>query len=98
MRQDSSLPVYIDPFVYYPVTNPTSSEDKTDVVSSLSSFTSSKPGFFNSILSELRLVVWPSRQQILSESIIVMIIVGLSAIAIAAVDNFYGWTSQQIFL
>ncbi|HRD41812.1 MAG TPA: preprotein translocase subunit SecE [Prochlorococcaceae cyanobacterium AMR_MDS_5431] len=80
------------------MTNPHSPEDKTDVVSRLSSSPLSKPGLLNSILNELQLVVWPSRQQILSESIIVIIIVGLSAITIAAVDNFYGWSSQQIFL
>ncbi len=56
-----------------------------------------KKGFFGSTLDELKLVVWPSRQQLFSESIAVILMVTLSAAAIAAVSRFYGWASAQIF-
>ena len=54
-------------------------------------------GVVASTLSELRKVVWPSRQQLFSESVAVILMVTLSAFAIAAVSRFYGWASSQIF-
>lgn len=54
-------------------------------------------GFVASTLAELRKVVWPSRQQLFSESVAVILMVTLSAFAIAAVSRFYGWAASQIF-
>ncbi len=54
-------------------------------------------GFLSATFDELKLVVWPSRQQLLSESIAVMLMVALSAASIAAVSRFYGWAASQIF-
>ncbi|MFO7630100.1 MAG: preprotein translocase subunit SecE [Prochlorococcaceae cyanobacterium] len=54
-------------------------------------------GFVATTLAELRKVVWPNRQQLVSESVAVILMVGLSAAAIAAVDRFYGWVSAQVF-
>jgi preprotein translocase subunit SecE len=54
-------------------------------------------GFASETLAELRKVVWPSRQQLFSESVAVVLMVGLSAAAIAAVDRFYGWVASQVF-
>ena len=54
-------------------------------------------GFFASTIDELKLVVWPTRQQLFSESIAVILMVTLSAAAIAAVSRFYGWGASQIF-
>ena len=42
-------------------------------------------------------MVWPSRQQLFSESVAVILMVSLSAAAIAAIDRFYFWGSSQIF-
>ncbi|QNI71866.1 Preprotein translocase SecE subunit [Cyanobium sp. NS01] len=57
----------------------------------------SPKGFGAATLAELRRVVWPSRQQLFSESVAVILMVGLSAAAIAAIDRFYGWASSQVF-
>jgi preprotein translocase subunit SecE len=54
-------------------------------------------GFVAVTLAELRKVVWPSRQQLFSESVAVILMVSLSAAAIAAIDRFYNWGSTQIF-
>ncbi|MCX5954077.1 MAG: preprotein translocase subunit SecE [Cyanobacteria bacterium] len=54
-------------------------------------------GFVAQTLAELRLVVWPSRQQLFSESVAVILMVALSAAAIAAVDRFFHWASSQVF-
>jgi preprotein translocase subunit SecE len=48
-------------------------------------------------IAELRKVVWPSRQQLFSESVAVILMVGLSAAAIAAIDRFYGWVATLVF-
>jgi len=54
-------------------------------------------GFAATTVAELRKVVWPSRQQLFSESLAVILMVGLSAAAIAAIDRFYGWAATQVF-
>jgi preprotein translocase subunit SecE len=54
-------------------------------------------GFAADTLAELRKVVWPSRQQLFSESLAVILMVGLSAAAIAAIDRFYNWASARVF-
>jgi len=41
--------------------------------------------------------VWPSRQQLFSESVAVILMVALSAAAIAAIDRFFHWLSQLVF-
>ena len=56
-----------------------------------------KSGFLPATIDELKLVVWPSRQQLISESIAVILMVTLSAASIAAVSRFYGWAAAQIF-
>ena len=56
-----------------------------------------KKGFIAATIEELKLVVWPSRQQLFSESIAVILMVTISAAAIAAVSRFYGWGASQVF-
>ena len=54
-------------------------------------------GFLAATVDEMKLVVWPSRQQLFSESIAVILMVSLSAATIAAVSRFFGWASSQVF-
>ena len=56
-----------------------------------------KNNFFSSTYDELRLVVWPNKQQLFSESVAVIIMVSFSAAAIASVSRFYGWAASKIF-
>ena len=56
-----------------------------------------KKNFFTSTYDELKLVVWPNKQQLFSESVAVIIMVSFSAAAIASVSRFYGWAASQIF-
>ncbi|WP_241433973.1 MULTISPECIES: preprotein translocase subunit SecE [unclassified Prochlorococcus] len=56
-----------------------------------------KKGFLGSTIDELKLVVWPSRQQLFSESIAVILMVTLSAALIASVSRFFGWGASLIF-
>ncbi|MEL7142738.1 MAG: preprotein translocase subunit SecE [Cyanobacteria bacterium J06631_9] len=46
---------------------------------------------------ELTKVIWPTRQQLISESAAVILMVGLSATIIYLVDKLFSWTSMQIF-
>ena len=56
-----------------------------------------KNNFLRSTYDELKLVVWPNKQQLFSESIAVIVMVSFSAAAIASVSRFYGWAASQIF-
>lgn len=46
---------------------------------------------------ELTKVIWPTRQQLISESAAVILMVSLSATIIYFVDKLFGWASRQIF-
>ena len=79
------------------MTSPTSKEDQEQVIPTKREKKALKKSFLSSTIDEMKLVVWPSRQQLFSESVAVILMVTLSAIAIAAVSRFYGWASTQIF-
>ena len=53
--------------------------------------------FFGETKEELGKVVWPSRQQLLSESTAVLLMVILVATVIYLVDNFFAWGSGKVF-
>ena len=53
--------------------------------------------FFEETKEELSKVVWPSRQQLLSESAAVLLMVVLSATIIYMVDGLFVWVSKQVF-
>ncbi|MFB2876011.1 preprotein translocase subunit SecE [Floridanema aerugineum] len=53
--------------------------------------------FLQGTKEELDKVVWPSRQQLISESAAVILMVILSALLIYLVDNFFGWGSAKVF-
>lgn len=56
------------------------------------------PGsFLDDTKEELSKVVWPSRQQVISESVAVLLMVILSASLIYLVDSFFGWAAKQVF-
>ena len=79
------------------MTSPTSQEDQETVIPAKQEKTALKKSFLSSTIDEMKLVVWPSRQQLFSESVAVILMVTLSAVSIAAVSRFYGWASTQIF-
>ena len=79
------------------MTSPSSKQDLSEEISSNSDVKKKKKNFFISTYDELKLVVWPNKQQLFSESVAVIIMVSFSAAAIAAVSRFYGWAASQIF-
>ncbi len=79
------------------MTSPTSEEDQEKVIPTKQESKALKKSFLSSTIDEMKLVVWPSRQQLFSESVAVILMVTLSAVSIAVVSRFYGWASTQIF-
>ncbi len=79
------------------MTTPTTNEEPLKDSSSEIEDTKKQKNFLVSTYDELKLVVWPNKQQLFSESIAVIIMVSFSAAAIAAVSRFYGWAAAQIF-
>ncbi|MBD2136887.1 preprotein translocase subunit SecE [Anabaena sp. FACHB-1237] len=53
--------------------------------------------FIQGSKEELEKVVWPSRQQLVSESAAVLLMVTLSASLIYLVDALFGWAARQVF-
>ena len=53
--------------------------------------------FFRGTKEELDKVVWPSRQQLISESAAVLSMVVLSASLIYLIDGLFGWVAKQVF-
>lgn len=54
-------------------------------------------GFAQGTKEELAKVIWPSRQQLISESAAVILMVSLSATLIYLVDKLFSWASRQVF-
>ncbi len=52
---------------------------------------------YQGIREELDKVVWPSRQQLVSESAAVLLMVTLSASLIYLVDGLFTWAAKQVF-
>lgn len=62
----------------------------------------STPGFNPSVFvketkEEFAKVVWPDRQQLISESAAVILMVALSAVSISLIDSLFKWLSGQVF-
>ncbi|NEO52028.1 MAG: preprotein translocase subunit SecE [Okeania sp. SIO3B5] len=53
--------------------------------------------FFKETKEELDKVVWPSREQLISESVAVLLMVILSATIIYLVDEFFSWAAGVVF-
>jgi preprotein translocase subunit SecE len=53
--------------------------------------------FIDGTKEEFEKVVWPSRQQLISESAAVLLMVTLSASLIFLVDKFFTWAAKQVF-
>jgi preprotein translocase subunit SecE len=51
----------------------------------------------NETKQELAKVVWPSRQQLLSESVAVILMVTVVATLIYLVDQLFGWIAGKVF-
>lgn len=47
---------------------------------------------------ELAKVIWPSRQQLISESLAVIAMVTLSATTIYLVNNLFSWAASKVFV
>lgn len=77
-------------------------EDKTNKPAARSTASSDGEGFNANAFAqgtreELAKVIWPTRQQLISESAAVILMVGLSATLIYLVDKLFGWASRQVF-
>ena len=79
------------------MTSPTTNQEPPNKDSSVIEQPKKKNNFLGTTYDELKLVVWPSKQQLFSESIAVIVMVSFSAAAIASVSRFYGWAASQIF-
>ncbi|NDJ16720.1 preprotein translocase subunit SecE [Myxacorys almedinensis] len=53
--------------------------------------------FIDGTKEELSKVVWPSRQQLISESVAVILMVTLSATLIYLVDQLFQWGQGKVF-
>ena len=72
-------------------------EAKRDAASSAKGDGFDLASFLKGTKEELAKVVWPTRQQLISESAAVILMVSLSATLIYLIDQFFGWASGQIF-
>lgn len=53
--------------------------------------------FLTETREELSKIIWPSRQQLISESAAVMLMVTLVATTIYLVDNLFSWLAKTVF-
>ena len=53
--------------------------------------------FMQGTKEELGKVVWPTRQQLIAESVSVLLMVSLSASLIYLLDNLFRWAASKVF-
>lgn len=53
--------------------------------------------FLQDVRNELKKVIWPTRQQLISESFAVILMVVASTLMIYLVDSVFVWLSQRLF-
>ncbi|MFZ4665823.1 MAG: preprotein translocase subunit SecE [Prochlorotrichaceae cyanobacterium] len=53
--------------------------------------------FLQGTKEELSKVVWPTRQQLIAESVSVLLMVSLSALIIYLIDNLFNWAASKVF-
>ena len=68
-----------------------------DPTTDSSSESFSAGAFVQGTQEELTKVIWPTRQQLISESAAVILMVSLSATLIYFIDKLFGWASRQVF-
>lgn len=76
---------------------------KTEPAKTEPAITESKSGFnpvqlVQDSKAELSKVIWPSRQQLISESLAVIAMVSLSATTIYLVNNLFSWAAGKVFV
>jgi preprotein translocase subunit SecE len=76
---------------------------KTEAPTTEPAITESKSGFnpvqlVQDSKAELSKVIWPSRQQLISESLAVIAMVSLSATTIYLVNNLFSWAAGKVFV
>ena len=79
------------------MTSPTTNKEPLNGSPSENETAKKNKNFLASTYDELKLVVWPNKQQLFSESVAVIIMVTFSAATIASISRFYGWAAEQIF-
>ena len=79
------------------MTSPTTNKEPLNDSTSENEAATKNKNFLASTYDELKLVVWPNKQQLFSESVAVIIMVTFSAATIASISRFYGWAAEQIF-
>ncbi len=70
---------------------------KKDTVESKERQGANPATFLTETQEEFKKVVWPDRQQWISESLAVIFMVSLSAVLISLIDNLFQWASQLVF-
>ncbi|MCM1983571.1 preprotein translocase subunit SecE [Lyngbya confervoides] len=70
---------------------------KKDTVENQQRQGSNPAAFLQEAKEEFGKVVWPDRQQWISESLAVIFMVSLSAVFISLIDNLFEWVSQLVF-
>lgn len=76
---------------------PSSPSSKGKVVAAEGGDGFSAGEFASGTREELTKVIWPTRQQLISESAAVILMVGLSATLIYLIDKLFGWASRLVF-
>jgi len=81
-----------------PRTGTTRAAPRGDGRSGLGAVASWRPRFVMDIVSELRKVVWPSRQDATYLTIVVLIVAAIVGAALGAIDIAFGWLIDNTLL
>lgn len=71
--------------------NEKSAKKSKGFIAGIKGFFSRTAKYFRDVKSEMKKVVWPSKTQIINNSIVVLVVMLISSVVVLGLDTAFGW-------
>lgn len=74
--------------------NEKSAKKSKGFIAGIKGFFSRTAKYFRDVKSEMKKVVWPSKTQVINNSIVVLVVMLISSVVVLGLDTAFGWLIQ----
>lgn len=74
--------------------NEKSAKKSGGFIAGIKGFFSRTAKYFRDVKSEMKKVVWPSKTQVINNSIVVLVVMLISSVVVLGLDTAFGWLMQ----
>lgn len=71
--------------------NEKSAKKSKGFIAGIKGFFSRTAKYFRDVKSEMKKVVWPSKAQVINNSIVVLVVMLISSVVVLGLDTAFGW-------